>query len=64
MEANNTSGGATIADRFKLDLTDPSLKKDDGKGAKAAVIAGFIALAIAGVLTFMIYQHLQFLQNA
>ena len=60
------AGGAAIADRFKLDLQDPSAKKGSsgGKAAAAAAIAGFIALIVAGVLTFIIYQHWEFLRGA
>ena len=59
------AGGATIADRFKLDMTDPNAKKAPaGKGTMCAVIAGVLALAVAGFLTFVIYQHWQFLANA
>ena len=58
-------GGATIADRFKLDLQDPNAKKASaGTGTLIAVIAGFAALAVAGILTFVIYQHWEFLQAA
>lgn len=58
-------GGATIADRFKLDITDPSAKKAPaGKGAMVAVVAGVIALAVAGILAFIIYQHWDFLKAA
>lgn len=65
MEANTTAGGATIADRFKLDLADPNAKKaSPGKGATVAVIAGLVALAVAGVLTFMLFQHWQYLSAA
>lgn len=59
------TGGATIADRFKLDMPDPNAKKAPaGKGTMCAVIAGVLALAVAGFLTFVIYQHWQFLANA
>lgn len=58
-------GGATIADRFKLDMPDPNAKKASaGKGTLFAVVAGFLALAVAGILTFVIYQHWEFLQGA
>ena len=58
-------GGATIADRFKLDMPDPNAKKaSSGAGTTVAVIAGFLALAVAGILTFIIYQHWQYLANA
>ena len=61
-----SAGGAAIADRFKLDLQDPSAKKGSGggKAATVAAIAGFIALIVAGVLTFIIYQHWEFLKGA
>ena len=59
------TGGATIADRFKLDLQDPNAKKQPaGAATLVAVIAGFLALAVAGILTFIMYQHWEFLQTA
>ena len=58
-------GGATIADRFKLDLQDPNAKKAGaGKGTIVTVLAAVLALAVAGFLTFILYQHWEFLQNA
>ncbi len=59
------TGGATIADRFKLDMPDPNAQKAAaGKGTTFAVVAGLLALAVVGVLTFVIYQHWEFLQGA
>ena len=59
------AGGATIADRFKLDLVDPNAKKASaGKGTMCTVLAGLVALGVVGVLTFIIYQHWQYLANA
>jgi len=59
------AGGAAIADRFKLDLQDPSEKKSSGGvAATIAAVAGFIALGVAGILTFIIYQHWEFLKGA
>lgn len=58
-------GGATIADRFKLDMTDPNAGKPAaGTGTVVTLIAGLIALAVAGILTFIIYQHWEFLRGA
>ena len=58
-------GGATIADRFKLDMQDPNAKKSSGGvGTTIAAVAGLVALAVAGVLTFIIYQHWEFLKGA
>ena len=64
--ASPAAGGAAIADRFKLDLQDPAAKKGSSGGVAAtiAAIAGFAALIVAGVLTFIIYQHWEFLQGA
>lgn len=60
------AGGAAIADRFKLDLQDPAEKKASSGGIAATIagIAGFIALGVAGILTFVIYQHWEFLKGA
>ena len=57
---------ATIADRFKLDAPDPSAQKKSsgGPAAIAALVAGLVALGISGFLTFVIYQHWEFLQGA
>ena len=59
------TGGATIADRFKLDLTNPADAKvaTVGKGATtAAFVAGLVALGVAGLLTFILFQHWSFLK--
>lgn len=58
------TGGATIADRFKLDAPDPNQKKSSGKGSAVTLAAALIALAVAGVLTFILYQHWEFLKAA
>ena len=56
---------AAIADRFKLDASDaPKAKKSDGVGAIVALCAGVAALVVAGILTFVMYQHWTFLQGA
>ena len=60
-----SAGTATIADRFKLDASDPSaVKASAGKGTTIAVVAGLLALAVSGILTFVLYQHWEFLRNA
>ena len=64
MQLKNVQGGAAIADRLKLNL-DPNAKKASaGKGTTVAAVVGLIALAVAGVLTFIMYQHWQFLATA
>ena len=61
-------GGATIADRFKLDVPDPKKAKKAGSvsstAATIALCAGLAALIVAGILTFVMYQHWDFLQGA
>jgi hypothetical protein len=61
------TGGATIADRFKLDLPDPSAEKVRAVGKKAAaaaLVVGLIALGVAGILTFTLFKHWEFLKGA
>ena len=57
------TGGATIADRFKLD-TPPPAKTGAGTGTKVAVAVAVIALIVAGVLTYTLYGHWEFLKGA
>ena len=59
------AGGATIADRFKLD-TPPPAKADGaaGIGTKVAVAAAFVALVVAGVLAYTLFGHWEFLKGA
>jgi cytochrome c-type biogenesis protein CcmH/NrfG len=60
-----TTGGATIADRFKLDMPDPNAAKPKaGKMAAVTLVVALVALAIAGVLAFVMYQHWEFLKGA
>jgi len=60
------AGGATIADRFKLDMPAeaPAAKPATGKATLFAVLAGFAALAVAGMLTYILWQHWEFLMPA
>ena len=63
--AATAAGGATIADRFKLDMTEPEKKPAASSTATTvAGIAGLIALAVAGILTYILYQHWEFLMPA
>ena len=63
--AATAAGGATIADRFKLDMTEPEKKPTaGGKSTTCAVVAGLIALAVAGILTYILWQHWEFLMPA
>ena len=59
------AGGATIADRFKLDMTEPAKKPVAGGPASTiAAVAGLLALAVAGILTYILWQHWEFLRPA
>ena len=58
-------GGATIANRFKLDMTEPEKKPTVSSTASTvAGIAGLVALIVAGILTYILYQHWEFLMPA
>lgn len=64
------NASAAIADRFKLDSPDPkSAKKKGGAGSATstmtsiAFFAALAGLAIAGILTLVIYQHWEFLKS-
>ena len=58
-------GGAAIANRFKLDLTEPEKKPTVSSTATTvAGVAGLIALVVAGILTYILYQHWEFLMPA
>lgn len=58
-------GGAVIADRFKLDAPDPAAgKAKGGVLATITLIVSLVALGVAGALTFVIYQHWEFLKGA
>lgn len=61
---SSATGGATIADRFKLDVPDQSAVKPSGKGGTVTFIAALAALAVVGILTFVMYQHWEFLKDA
>jgi len=62
--AGGQKPGATIASRLKLDATDPAALKAATASKKAtqfaltAAILGFVA---AGLLTFVLYKHWEFL---
>ena len=59
------AGGATIANRFKLDMTEPAKKPAASSTATTvAGVAGLIALIVAGILTYVLYQHWEFLMPA
>ena len=58
-------GGATIANRLKLDLTEPVKKPAASSTATTvAAYAGIAAFIVAGILTYMLYKHWEFLMPA
>ena len=59
------AGGVTIANRFKLDMNEPTKKPAASSTATpVAGVAGLIALIVAGILTYILYQHWEFLMPA
>ncbi len=62
------AGGATIADRFKLEPTAAPAKSSrptvNKTAALVALLAAFAALVVSGVLTFVLYKHWEFLMPA
>ena len=60
-------GGVAIADRFRLDVpaaAAPTAGTVSRKAATVAFIFGLIALAVSGILVFMLYKHWEFLMPA
>jgi len=46
-------------------MPDPDAQKPVvGKATTYAVVAGFLALVVAGVLTYVLWQHWEFLMPA
>ena len=62
------AGGATIADRFKLEPVETTAAPRNGyiskNAATTALVFGLIALAVTVTLTVMIYKHWEFLMSA
>ena len=62
--AEGATGGATIADRFKLDVITAGANKGSGvsKGAVAAAFgAALVSLVLAGALAATLYMHWEYL---
>lgn len=58
-------GGATIAGRLQLDTSDVAkAPAEGGKASTVALVAGLLALAVAGILTYVLWQHWEFLMPA
>ncbi len=64
---NSAVSAGGVADRFRLDAPDEATKKRTSVNAKAAAVAftfGLVALAVAGILTYLLYRHWEFLMPA
>ena len=57
-------GGATIADRFRLDAPAEKPKAVGGTSLTVAFGAALVALGVVALLTYMLYQHWDFLKGA
>ena len=64
--AGGSSGGAAIASRLRLDNDEGAKKKaaPGGPAVTSAFIAAMLALVAAGVLTYMLWKHWEFLMPA
>ncbi len=61
------TGGATIADRFKLENVEASAKRGGTVGRKSAMLAlvfGLAALAVTVTLALTLYKHWEYLMQA
>ena len=58
------SGNGAVADRFRLDAPDPSAKPAAGAATTVALFAGLVALGVVGILTYILWQHWEFLMPA
>ena len=61
--AGQSSAAAAIADRYRLDPSSAPAKHSGG-GSVVTLAAAIVALVVAGILTFVIYQHWEFLKGA
>lgn len=57
-------GGAAIADRFRLDAPAEKPKAVGGTSLTVAFGAALVALGVAALVTYMLYQHWEFLKGA
>jgi len=62
--AGGGSGNGAVADRFRLDAPPPPKKAVSGPATTYAFAAGLLALAVAGILTWVLWTHLEFLMPA
>jgi hypothetical protein len=61
-----STGGAVIADRFKLDVADGSSKGPAGVGkvgAMCALIGSLASIAALGVVAWLLYQNWELIKG-
>lgn len=59
-----TQGRAAIADRFKLDVEAPKDPNGVGKTAAAIALVGcLLTIALMGVVTWLMYQNWELIQD-
>lgn len=57
----NAAGGATIADRFKIDTGANNASKNAAPASvKVAFFAAFVAFCLLGGMVWFLYQNLEF----
>ena len=66
--AGAATGGAAIAERFRLDNIEAEVagkaqRGTIGKGAAGAAV-GIVALALSAILLFVLFRHWEFLMPA
>ena len=60
------TGGAVIADRFKLDVDDGASKGPAGVskvGAMCALIASLVSIAALGFVAWLLYQNWELIKD-
>ena len=61
-----TTGGAVIADRFKLDVDDGASKGPAGvgkMGAMCALIGSLASIAALGIIAWLLYQNWELIKD-
>lgn len=59
------TGGAVIADRFKLDADENvGASSSGGVGTTIAVVCSLLGIALLGTTAWLIYQNLELIANA
>ena len=61
-----TTGGAVIADRFKLDVDAGASKGPAGVGktaAMCALIGTLVSIAVLGVVAWLLYQNWELIKD-